>query len=178
MSTEDRDGSSRRRAQWMAQAQRGDRIAYAALLDDVGPTVRRYVRARVRDVEDAKDVYQDVLMALHRARHTYEPSRAFEPWLFAIARRVVARRFGDRAVRATREVLVAALPDVGVDGDGRLKVDLERAWSALTPDQREALVLLKLDGLSLEAAAPRAGTTVGALKVRAHRAYRALRRFL
>ncbi len=117
-------------------------------------------------------------MALHRARHTYEPSRPFEPWLFAIARRVVARRHSEHAARTAHEMLVAVLPDVGIDGDGRVKVDLEHAWSALSPDQREALGLHKLDGLPLAVAAPRAGTTVGALKVRAHRAYRTLRRWL
>jgi DNA-directed RNA polymerase specialized sigma24 family protein len=112
------------------------------------------------------------------APSTYEPSRPFEPWLFAIARRVVARRHGERTVRDARERLVHVLPEVAVDGDGLAKLGLEQALSRLSPAQREALTLLKLDGLSIEAAAPRAGTTVGALKVRAHRAYRTLRRFL
>jgi RNA polymerase sigma-70 factor (ECF subfamily) len=59
-----------------------------------------------------------------------------------------------------------------------MKVVLEQALEQLSPAQRQAFILLKIDGLSLAAAAPRAGTTVGALKVRAHRAYRALRRLL
>jgi len=67
------DDRSTQRARWMADAQQGDRVAYAALLDDVGPMVQQFVRRRVRDVEEAKDVYQDVLLALHRARHAYEP---------------------------------------------------------------------------------------------------------
>jgi RNA polymerase sigma-70 factor (ECF subfamily) len=75
-------------------------------------------------------------------------------------------------------VLVQTLPEMAVDGDGSLKLHLEQALRRLSPDQREALALLKLEGLSIEAAAPRAGTTTGALKVRAHRAYRVLRRFL
>jgi RNA polymerase sigma-70 factor (ECF subfamily) len=171
------DGAERR-ARWMADAQRGDRAAYRALLDDVGPVVEQFVRRRVGDAEDAKDVYQDILMALHRARHTYEPSRPFEPWLFAIARRVVSRRRGERIARNARELTVRVLPEIGVEGDGAVKLELEQALRRLTPDQRQAFALLKLDGLSIERAAPRAGTTVGALKVRAHRAYRALRRML
>jgi RNA polymerase sigma-70 factor (ECF subfamily) len=178
MHTPDRNEIGRRRARWMAAAQDGDRVAYRALLDDIGPLVRHYVGRRLRDPEDAKDVYQDVLMALHRARHTYEPSRPFEPWLFAIARRVVMRRRAERAVRDGRERLVRVLPDVAVEGDGYAKLGLEQVLRGLSRDQREALALLQIDGLSVEAAAPRAGTTTGALKVRAHRAYRALRRFL
>jgi RNA polymerase sigma-70 factor (ECF subfamily) len=81
-------------------------------------------------------------------------------------------------VRGAREILVRELPSVAVGGDGYVKLALEQAFRQLSPDQREALMLLQLDGLSIEAAAPRAGTTIGALKVRAHRAYRALRRLL
>jgi RNA polymerase sigma-70 factor (ECF subfamily) len=171
------DGAGRR-ARWMADAQRGDRAAYRSLLDDIGPLVEQFVRRRVGNVEDAKDVYQDILMTVHRARHTYEPSRPFEPWLFAIARRVLTRRRGERITREAREVAVRVLPEIAVEGDGAVRLELERALRRLTPDQRQAFALLKLDGLSIERAAPRAGTTVGALKVRAHRAYRALRRML
>ena len=172
------DDRSTRRARWMADAQQGDRVAYAALLDDVGPMVQQFVRRRVRDVEEAKDVYQDVLLAVHRARHTYEPTWPFEPWLFAIARRIVARRTGERVARSARELLVLTLPEVAVQGDGDVKLELDEALRALSPAQREALALSKLEGLSMETAAARARTSVGALRVRAHRAYRAFRRFL
>jgi RNA polymerase sigma-70 factor (ECF subfamily) len=70
------------------------------------------------------------------------------------------------------------VPDVPVESDGHLKLALEQALRHLSADQRQAFELLKIEGLSVERAAPRAGTTVGALKVRAHRAYRILRRFL
>jgi RNA polymerase sigma-70 factor (ECF subfamily) len=162
----------------MADAQQGDRVAYAALLDDVGPLLQQFVRRRVRDVEEAKDVYQDVMLAMHRARHTYEPTLPIEPWLFAIARRTVARRTGERLARGARELLVLTLPEIAVQGDGDVKLELEEALRALSPAQREALALAKLEGLSMETAAARARTSVGALRVRAHRAYRALRRFL
>jgi RNA polymerase sigma-70 factor (ECF subfamily) len=162
----------------MADVQRGDREAYRALLDDIGPAVQQFVRRRVRDAEEAKDVYQDVLMALHRTRHTYEPGRPFEPWLFAIARRVVGRRAGERVARAARELHPFMLPDVPIEADGHARLELEEVLRRLSAEQREAFVLLKLDGLSLARAAPLVGTTVGALKVRAHRAYRALRRLL
>jgi RNA polymerase sigma-70 factor (ECF subfamily) len=170
--------ASRRRAELMASVQQGDRAAYRELLDDIGPAIRQFVRRRVPDAEDANDVYQDILMALHGARRTYEPGRPFEPWLFAIARRVVARRRGERATREARELHPDPLPDVAIEADGDARLALEEAIGSLSPAQRRALVLLKRDGLSIARAAPLAGTTVGALKVRAHRAYRVLRRLL
>jgi RNA polymerase sigma-70 factor (ECF subfamily) len=177
MSTGD-STASERRARWMAAAQRGDRAAYGALLDDIGPAVQQFVRRRIRDAEEAKDVYQDILMALHRAQRSYEPGRPFEPWFYAIARRVVARRRSERLARDARELRPSVVPDVPIESDGHLKLALEQALRHLSADQRQAFELLKLEGLSVERAAPRAGTTVGALKVRAHRAYQILRRFL
>ena len=176
----DRDARERsqRRARLMSDVQRGDSNAYAALLNDIGPIVLTFLRRRVRSREEAEDLYQDVFYALHRARHTYEPLRPLEPWLFAIARHVLADHEQRRQTRAAREVLVEDPPAPAVEGDGYAKRQLEQALRRMPPNQREAFELLKLDGLSIERAAVRAGTTEGALKVRAHRAYKTLRHLL
>ena len=71
-------------------AQRGDADAYGELLNEIGPVLMRFLRARVRDAQEAEDLYQETLMAIHRARHGYDAARPFEPWLFAIARHIVA----------------------------------------------------------------------------------------
>ena len=113
---------------------------------------------------------------LHRARHTYDPARPFEPWLFALARHCAVDH-GRRLRRRTREVLVEDVPEVAVD-DEPARPALVEALRALPRPQREAFTMLKLEGLSVGAAAARAGTTPGALKVRAHRAYKVLRAFL
>jgi len=162
----------------MGAAQRGDRESYGELLNDIGPMVFAFLRRRIREPEECEDAYQDVLLAVHRARHTYEPHRPLEPWLFAIARYVVGAREHRRSARRSREMLVADAPEPGVPGDGHARVELEQAVRGLPRPQREALILLHVNGLPLEAAADRAGTTTGALKVRAHRAYRTLRRLL
>jgi RNA polymerase sigma factor (sigma-70 family) len=159
----------------MARAQDGDREAYRALLDDVRPLVLGWLRRWLEDGADLADVYQDTLVHLHRARHTYDPARPFEPWLFALARHCAADH-GRRLRQRTREVLVGDVPEVAVDGESA--PDLADALRALPPPQREAFTMLKLEGLPVGAAAARAGTTPGALRVRAHRAYKALRAFL
>jgi RNA polymerase sigma factor (sigma-70 family) len=169
---------SRRRARLMADAQRGDRDAYGELLNELGPMVMRFVRRRVRDADDVEDVYQEVFMTFHRARHTYEPARPLEPWLFAIARRVVSDHGRRRLKRKTHEILVESFPDRSVETDGDVKLQLEHALRRLSAAQREAIDLLRLVGLPPERAALTAGTTAGALKVRAHRAYKLLRQLL
>ena len=163
------------RARWMAQAQRGNADAYRALLDDVGPDVVRFLRRRAASPEEVDDLYQETLLALHRARHTYQPPRPVEPWLFAIASHVEARHTRRRRGRLARELLVDEPPDGATEHGGQARLRWVEALERLPPTHREALELVKLEGLSTEAAAARAGTSAGALRVRAHRAYKALR---
>jgi RNA polymerase sigma-70 factor (ECF subfamily) len=162
----------------MAAVQRGDTAAYRTLLDDIGPEVTRFLRARIPNRHDVGDLYQETFLALHRARHTYRFPLPVEPWLFAIAAHVVARYMRRYRVRMGREVLVDAPPEHAIGDGGSMRLQLVQALDRLPPAHRQAIELLKLEGLSAEAAAVRAGTTPGAFRVRAHRAYKALRQLL
>jgi RNA polymerase sigma-70 factor (ECF subfamily) len=164
-----------RRAQWMARAQAGDADAYRALLDDVGPAVLSFLSRRIDDRDDLADAYQDTFLALHRARHTYQPTRPIEPWLFAIARNVAADFGRRRRRRSGHEIVTDNAPEPAVEPERDVGARLDAVLRALPNRQREALQLLKFQGLTIAEAAERAGTTPGALKVRAHRAYVALK---
>jgi len=169
---------SRRRMRLMESFQKGDVDACRELLDDIGPAIMSFLRRRIADASEVEDVYQETFMALFQARHTYEPSRPFEPWLFAIARNVAAdhtRRYWKRS--SWLEVTEFA-PEVGAESEMGSESRLELALRQLPKTQREAFTMLKLDGLSINEAAERAGTNAGAFKVRAHRAYRALKKII
>src|SRR5262245_32209742 len=107
---------SRRRAEWMARAQEGDRDAYRALLEDVRPLILGWLRRWLRDADAPADVSQGTLVQLPRARHTYAPARPFEPWLFALARHSAADH-GRLRKRRMREILVEDVPEIPIDGD-------------------------------------------------------------
>jgi RNA polymerase sigma-70 factor (ECF subfamily) len=170
---------SRRRAHFMARLQQGDADACRELLDDIGPSLTNFLRRRVAaDPHELEDVYQEVFMAIFEARHTYEPGRPFEPWLFAIARNIAADYSRRRWTRAHWEELVADPPEHPADTSSAAAPELSSVLAELPPDQLEAFSLLKLDGLSVEMAAKQAGVSAGALKVRAHRAYKSLKRLI
>ena len=163
----------------MAQAQAGDRDAYRELLEDLAPLLAAFLRRHGADAHEIDDLRQETLITVHRARHTYDPSRPLEPWLFAIARSVAIDHHRRQARRRAREVAVEALPEVAAPADlAGAEQRLAEALAALPAAQREAFELLQVEGLSGVEASRRAGTTPGALTVRAHRAYRALRALL
>ncbi len=167
---------------WMIAAQKGDGAAYEKLLTELLPEVRGFVARRLRDVHSREDVVQNVLMGIHRARHTFRAERPFGPWLYAVARNAVTDHLRARARRQQREILLESPepPDASAPPavDEELSPELQEALEALPAQQREAVLLLHVEGLSVEEASLRVGASKGALKVRAHRGYRALRQRL
>ncbi len=164
---------------WMAAAQDGDAACYQKLLSELLPLVRGLVRARMRETDAVEDVVQDVLLSIHTARHTFRPERPLVPWVRAIARNAVIDRARRRARSRETELqepdALAATPQ---DSQETLSPRMQRALDRLPHLQRQAVLLLKVESLSVEEAAARLGISQGALKLRAHRGYRSLRSLL
>jgi RNA polymerase sigma-70 factor (ECF subfamily) len=167
----------------MQRAQAGDEEAYAELLVLLAAATRSYVRLRAgAAVAWSDDVVQDTLMAEHRARHTFDPRRPFVPWFYAIAR----NRFVDvlRREQRVRQFEVASdawAEFAAADRELPGSVDLDavrRALASLPPRQREIIEAIKLRDESVRDIADRLGMTVSAVKVTAHRGYRALKQLL
>ena len=167
----------------------GDRSAFSALYELTSPKLLRYLVRLSGDVSTAEDLLQLSFLKVHRARSSYIEGAQPLPWMYTIAHRT----FLDEARRRkrTRVVDVAGeVPEQAAHFDGRLEseaatpIDSEKldktmaALQALPASQRQAVVLTKLDGKSMQEAAQIAGTTTGAMKVRAHRGYAALRKNL
>lgn len=172
----------RRWRAWMTAAQTGDAAAYEKLLHELLPHLRGFVRRRVSNPDAAEDVVQNVFLSLHRARHSYRPERLFGPWLHAIARHAVIDHARSGSRRVAREVSLEAdgvpepvAPQPESPEDEGLSPELGGALDELPPAQREAVLLLHLYGLSVAEAARQVGISRAALKVRAHRGYKALR---
>jgi RNA polymerase sigma-70 factor (ECF subfamily) len=170
---------------WMIAAQAGDSAAYEQLLVELVARARRQVGARVPDVAAREDIVQNTLVSIHRARHTYRAERLFTPWFNAIVRNAIADWARARARRTHRELPLEldgisdpASEPTAAAADDALSTDLKRALEALPQAQRQAVELIHLEELSVAEAAERAGVSTGALKVRAHRGYRALRALL
>jgi RNA polymerase sigma-70 factor, ECF subfamily len=176
MVARDEVDKSASRGRLMERAQNGEREAFQALFADIGPLITLFVRRRVFDQAEVDDVCQEALLAVFKSRHTYQPARPFEPWLFAIVRNVIAAYFQRNRQRGKWQAPTSEIPDTWAEDESSLGVELRDGLNQLSANQLEALKLTKLSGFSIAEAAQRAGTSVGSMKVRVHRAYESLKR--
>jgi RNA polymerase sigma factor (sigma-70 family) len=173
-----------RRSALMAAAQAGDKTAYETLLRDSVPLIRVIARRKGVSADQVDDVVQEVLLTIHRARQTYDPTRSFNAWLRVIAERRaidLLRQTGRRGARELHAPIAfenyadeTADPARGLqhaDDTGRVG----EALASLPPRQREAVQYLVLNQQSLAEASASTRRSKGSLKVNLHRALKALR---
>jgi RNA polymerase sigma-70 factor (ECF subfamily) len=168
----------------MAKSQDGDQQAYAALLRSLTPYVRSLAARLGLTGDESEDAIQDVLLTIHKIRHTYDPTLPFGPWLTAVARRRLIDRTRLRSRRWRRETALTEAHEtlaaeesnyLDAAGDARR---LRAAIATLPAGQRQAVEMVKLGEMSLKEASARTGQSETALKVAVHRAVRRLRTLL
>lgn len=166
----------------MRRGQDGDQAAYAAVLRALLPKVRLMVRRRVADEALVDDIVQDVLLAIHRVRHTYDPGRPILPWIAAIAsaRTIDALRRRGRSDRRELAGEAAIFDQADPDAIGRMEGfavarELDGLLGQLPARQRRAVELVGLQELSLAEAAQASSLSISAIKSLLHRAFTSLR---
>ena len=153
----------------------GDAVAHRRLLGLLSERLRAYFMHKMSSAPaDVEDLVQEVLLAVHLRRESYDRTQPLTAWVFAIARYKLIDHWRRRRIRVTTplgdvEAFLAAdtvLPDDGLD--------LTRALASLPPRQRALVENVKIAGLSLSEAGAKAGVSEGAAKVALHRALKLL----
>ncbi len=172
----------------MAAYQKGDGRAFETLFSRYQDRVFGYFLRTFGDQALAEDLFQRTFLQVHRARAGYDPARPFVSWVFSIASNLGkdelkhrARRPGDTRWGAPEDA--PERPATGADPEGLLLAQeksarVEGALAELPDSQREAIILHKLEGLSFPEIANALDEEVEAVKARAFRGYRALRKLL
>lgn len=170
-------------ADLMRAAIGGDAEAYERLLRLIAaalrPVVRRGLTRAGRSGADIEDVVQEVLLAVHLKRHTWDATRPIEPWVHAIARYklvdVLRRRDGnfDLPIEDFSETLAAE--EESPSASGR---EVERHLAQLPAGQRTVVHAVAVEGVSIQEAAERLNMTAGAVRVALHRGLASLAKTL
>jgi RNA polymerase sigma-70 factor, ECF subfamily len=158
----------------------GDEAAHLAFLTEAAALLRAYFRNRLRGApEDAEDLVQETLVALHTRRDSYDPSFPLTAWLYAIAR----YRLIDHVRRSKRRTHVSldgveigdADPHYGASDARR---DVLALLDKLPSKQQTAIRLVKLEEKSVREAAQISGLSESDIKVSIHRGLKALMRLM
>lgn len=144
------------------------------------PALRRFALALTRDPSEAEDLVQEALLRGHERRRGFRAGGNLKSWLFSIMKNAFLDRRRNRLARESREADVAAFAPLMIDAPQEAVVrlgQLRAAFLALPDEQREALSLIAVEGLTYAEAAKVADVPLGTLMSRVARARAALRAF-
>ncbi len=156
----------------MVRALNGDAVAYGDFLRDLTAHLRAFLRKRLyQHLDDVEDITQEVLLAVHKQRHTYRPGEPLTPWVHAIARYKVVDLLRSRSSREALhsiddEMQLFAHSDQEA---GEARRDIAKLMKHLPDRHRLPIQHVKLDGLSVAEAAQLTGMSESAVKVGIHR---------
>ncbi len=165
----------------MKRYRQGDARAFDALFRRHAGRVHAFLLRHVRDRARADDLLQTTWLKVFRARDTFREGERFTPWLYTIASNVrhdEGRRQARDLADLTREGTLPEPATATTTAPVAERDQVERVQSALAkiPEQyREVIVLHRWHDLGFAEIAKVLGTTEGAVKLRAHRGYLALR---
>jgi len=153
---------------------------FARLLEEQIPRLRRYARALTRDVTRADDLVQSCLVRAVAKQHLWEPGTDLRAWLFTILHN---QHVNDvrRSVREGTTVELEEAPQLTVPSNVITALelrDLETAIGKLPPEQRQAILLVGLEGMAYEEAAAVLQVPVGTVRSRLSRGRDQLRRLM
>lgn len=164
----------------MHLAQNGDKHAYSMLFRMITPIIRSFISGRINNPEDVNDIVQEILISIHRASHTYDTDRPFKSWMFAIAR----YRLNDhlRKHYQSKDIKKVNYDDIShMIADKKNVTEtyedheyLNELMKSLPLKQRKIVTLMKIEGHTAEEVAQTMDMSVSAVKVSAHRAYKAM----
>jgi len=160
----------------MLEGLKGDARAYTALLAELAVRLRAYYARRLGDAQDdAEDLVQETLIAMHRRRDSYDPGQPLTAWVYAIARYRLIDHFRRRKVRAAVPLEDAgALFAADEVEPAMARRDVSRLLDRLPPKRAALIRATRIDGLTNAAAGKAVGLSEGAVKVNVHRGLKAL----
>jgi RNA polymerase sigma-70 factor, ECF subfamily len=164
---------------------RGDDSAFSELYDALAPRLSSFLLRRTRDATRTEDLLQQTFLQMHCARRHFAPGASATSWAFAIARNLLVDTYRksaheivadeDEQRHQERECVAPGASPEAIAHQRQLVRRMQEQLARVPEAHRAAFELVQRDGLSMAEAAEVLGTTVAAVKLRAFRAYEALR---
>lgn len=160
----------------MQRAAEDDLNAFSTLVSKHEKAILNFF-ARNGVYRDVEDLAQQTFLKLYRARHGYKPTAKFTTFLYLIARQILVDSIRAAQRRAALHEKVGAKIEIVEEappmrGEGQ---DAQKALAVLSPELRETVVLVIMQGLAYQEAADILDIPVGTVKSRIHAALAQMR---
>lgn len=152
----------------------GHALAHGLLLCALVPLLQSFYRRRLACADDVDDLVQDTLIAVHTRRETFDRSRPFTAWLYAIARYRAIDYYRRRRQTVAIEDVEAILVAEGFEDATNARMDVDNLLLTLPSKQARAIRDTHIEGKSVVEAAAGAGIGESDVKVSVHRGLKAL----
>jgi len=166
----------------MKLALAGDQRSYAALLEKTSRLLRPFLAKRLSFTNEVDDLLQEILISIHKARHTYDGNRPYKPWAYAIAKFRLQDHlrayYSDQLHHAEdlseiEEFLHQDVTESAISYES-ISAEVEKL-----PDKQAIILrMMHQEGYTAREVAEKIGMNESAVKVAAHRAYKILRQKL
>ncbi|MFZ4541310.1 MAG: sigma-70 family RNA polymerase sigma factor [Rickettsiales bacterium] len=156
----------------------GNQVDYCRFLASITPILKRMIGKRLNPSE-VDDVVQEILISIHKARHTYDGMRPMMPWIASIAKfrltdhlrkHYTARR--DKTVDISE--LENILADVTEEASDRESID--ELLKDVPEQHQRILTLMHVEGYTAKEVGAQLNINESAVKVAAHRAIKKIRK--
>jgi RNA polymerase sigma-70 factor (ECF subfamily) len=161
----------------------GEAASYRSLLDRLSSRLRAYYKGKLaragRGATEAEDLVQEVLLAIHLKRHTYDVGEPFTPWVHTIARYKLIDYL--RRTRSTASVPLDEGAEVMAqddNADAESSHDIRKLLQRLPEKVRCSIQCVKLEGRTVAEAALQCGISESGVKINIHRGLQVLATFI
>jgi len=167
--------------QWMKAAQAGDATAYHQVLEKSAQLTHKFLIKNGLEPIDADDVTQEVLIAIDKAKATYDIRYSFLGWMYAIVRFKLADFFRAKYKRESRtsdEDLELLIEEAQIEDQftiKELREMIDTAMNGLSKVQKQIIIQMKFEGKSVKEIALQLKMSESAVKVSASRGYAKLK---
>jgi RNA polymerase sigma-70 factor (ECF subfamily) len=163
----------------MRLALAGDQRAYADLLQETARLLRPFLARRLNQSDAVEDLLQEILLSIHKARHTYDGNRPYKPWALAIAKFRLLDHLRTHYADHLRQAVELSeveniLPD-RVTESALTYESIAGEIDKLPEKQATILQMIHREGYTAREVAEKIGMKESAVKVAAHRAYKILK---
>lgn len=156
----------------MRKSQQGCEMSYRVLLQKASKQLEIYFSKKIFDSSMILDLVQETLISVHKSRHTFIQDAKFSPWFYAIAH----NRYVD-FIRKNKKLSFQfpnALDDSEYFSDEGA-FDMEESLNHLSERERDILLLVKVEGLTIKETSSRVGLSEANIKVIVHRSIKKIR---